>query len=89
MVRQAGGKRVHAWGLSGELDADRICSNLVQLEWPPGSSRPTAVPEVDRAAWVDLGTARRLLNPAQAAFVDRLAERLGWMPDRPGPRASP
>ena len=30
-------------------------------------------PEVDRAGWFALDAAREKLNPAQAAFVDRLA----------------
>jgi predicted NUDIX family NTP pyrophosphohydrolase len=31
---------------------------------------------VDRAEWFDLDTAREKLNPAQTAFLDRLAELL-------------
>ena len=31
-----------------------------------------AFPEIDRAEWFDLATARAKLNPAQAEFVDRL-----------------
>jgi predicted NUDIX family NTP pyrophosphohydrolase len=33
-------------------------------------------PEVDRACWFDLGTARRKLLPAQRSFIDRLEELL-------------
>jgi predicted NUDIX family NTP pyrophosphohydrolase len=33
-------------------------------------------PEVDRACWFDLGTARRTLLPAQRSFIDRLEELL-------------
>ena len=31
-----------------------------------------AFPEIDRAGWFGLDAAREKLNPAQAAFVDRL-----------------
>ena len=31
-------------------------------------------PEVDRAAWFSLDEARERINPAQAAFLDRLDE---------------
>jgi predicted NUDIX family NTP pyrophosphohydrolase len=34
------------------------------------------IPEVDRAEWFALDEARRRINPAQAALVDRLAERV-------------
>jgi predicted NUDIX family NTP pyrophosphohydrolase len=35
-----------------------------------------AVPEIDRVLWAGPGEARRRLNPAQAAFVDRLLQQL-------------
>jgi predicted NUDIX family NTP pyrophosphohydrolase len=34
-------------------------------------------PEVDRAEWFGLAEAREKLNPAQAAFIDRLEALLG------------
>ena len=39
-------------------------------------SSPDQVPEIDRVAWVGPAEARRRLNPAQAAFVDRLLQAL-------------
>lgn len=76
-VTQRGGKRVVAWAVSGDLDPDAIESNTFEMEWPPRSGRLQAFPEVDRAKWCTIEEARRSLNPAQAAFVDRLAEALG------------
>ena len=76
-VTQRNRKVVAAWALEGELDADAISSNTFELEWPPRSGRMQAFPEVDRAEWSSLEHARERINPAQAAFIDRLAERLG------------
>jgi predicted NUDIX family NTP pyrophosphohydrolase len=76
-VRQKGGKRVHAWALEGDLDAAAIESNTFELEWPPRSGRRIEVPEVDRAEWFALEQAREKINPAQAAFLDRLARTAG------------
>jgi predicted NUDIX family NTP pyrophosphohydrolase len=77
-VRQRSGKLVSAWALEGDLDADAIrCSTLVELEWPPRSGRTQTFPEVDRAAWLPLAAAREKLLPAQAPFLDRLAEIAG------------
>lgn len=73
-VRQAGGKVVHAWALPGDLDVTRTTSNTFEIEWPPRSGKTERFPEVDRAAWFDLDTARRKLVPAQGAFIDRLEE---------------
>jgi predicted NUDIX family NTP pyrophosphohydrolase len=76
-IRQKSGKIVHAWALIGDLDADEIHSNTFTLEWPPRSGRVSEFPEVDRAQWFDLELARGKINPAQGAFLDRLAEAEG------------
>jgi predicted NUDIX family NTP pyrophosphohydrolase len=74
-VRQKSGKVVHAWALEGDLDADAIRSNTFTMEWPPRSGRTSEFPEVDRAAWFAVEAARERINPAQAAFLDRLMTR--------------
>lgn len=71
-VRQKAGKRVQAWAVEADCDAAAIRSNSTTVEWPPRSGRTIEVPEVDRAAWFDLPTARTKINPAQAAFLDEL-----------------
>jgi predicted NUDIX family NTP pyrophosphohydrolase len=75
-VKQKSGKVVVAWASRGDLDAEAIQSNTFAMEWPPRSGRTAEFPEVDRAGWFDPPTARRKLVAAQAAFVDRLLERL-------------
>lgn len=76
-VFQAGGKIVYAWAVEGDLDPSKIKSNEFDLEWPPRSGRYIKVPEVDRAEWVDLTTARQKLIVAQTGFVDQLEEMIG------------
>jgi predicted NUDIX family NTP pyrophosphohydrolase len=73
-VRQKSGKVVQAWALEGDIDPEGIRSNTFELEWPPRSGRRQAFPEVDRAAWFSVADAREKINPAQAAFLDRLRE---------------
>jgi predicted NUDIX family NTP pyrophosphohydrolase len=73
-VRQSGGKIVHAWALQGDLDVSRITSNTFEMEWPPRSGRMRGFPEVDRAGWFELDTARRKLITAQQGFLDRLEQ---------------
>jgi predicted NUDIX family NTP pyrophosphohydrolase len=72
-VRQRGGKQVVAFACEGDLDASAIVSNTFEMEWPPRSGRRQAFPEVDRAEWFTLEEARRRINPAQAALLDRIA----------------
>jgi predicted NUDIX family NTP pyrophosphohydrolase len=71
-IVQASGKRVSAWAVAGDLDASRIESNDFEMEWPPRSGRRQSFPEVDRATWFTVAEARAKINPAQAAFIDRL-----------------
>ena len=71
-VRQRGGKVVRAWAKEGDLDATWLVSTTFTMQWPPRSGRWREFPEVDRAEWFAMDEARRRINPAQAAFLDRL-----------------
>jgi len=75
-ITQKGGKIVIAWALEGEVDAENVVSNTFELEWPPKSGKKQEFPEVDRGAWFDVNTAKQKINPAQAALVDELVERV-------------
>lgn len=71
-VRQKSGKLVHAWAIEGDCDTSRIKSNIIEIDWPPGSGKKLEVPEVDRAQFFSLDDARVRINPAQAEFLDNL-----------------
>jgi predicted NUDIX family NTP pyrophosphohydrolase len=75
-VRQAGGKIVHVWAVAGDIEVGKVTSNTFELEWPPRSGRKQRFPEVDRAAWFDLDTARNKMLAAQRLFIDRLEASL-------------
>ena len=55
-----------------DFDPPTIHPGPFDLEWPPRSGRTQQFPEIDRAAWVTLDDARRLLVKAQAAILDDL-----------------
>lgn len=76
-VRQSGGKLVTVWALAADLDLAGFRPGTFELEWPRGSRRLQAFPEIDRAAWLDVATARHKLVAGQVAFLDRLAAALG------------
>jgi predicted NUDIX family NTP pyrophosphohydrolase len=75
-VRQRNGKLVTAWAIEADFDADAIVSNTFELEWPPRSGRRQEFPEIDRAAWFDVATARTKMIVGQEALLDRLAEKV-------------
>jgi len=73
-VRQAGGKIVYCFTQERDVDVSKIKSNTFSIEWPPRSGRQQEFPEVDRAEWFDIDTARTKLNASQASFLDQLEE---------------
>jgi predicted NUDIX family NTP pyrophosphohydrolase len=76
-VKQKGGKTVHAWAFEGECPADFVAaSNTFEIEWPPRSGRMQEFPEIDRAEFFLIEEAKRKINEAQIAFLDRLVETL-------------
>lgn len=76
-IRQPSRKLVRAWALAADLDVSEITSNTFTLEWPPRSGKTQEFPEVDRADWFDVETARRKLVRGQVPFLDTLLESLG------------
>jgi predicted NUDIX family NTP pyrophosphohydrolase len=76
-IRQRGGKRVLAFAVEGNLDAQTIQSNTFEIEWPPRSGKMQAFPEIDRAGWFDPALARTKILESQRPLLDRLAELVG------------
>jgi predicted NUDIX family NTP pyrophosphohydrolase len=66
-IRQRGGKRVIAFCGEADFDTTSQVSNSFEIDWPYRT-----LPEVDRAAWFDLGTARSKILSAQTELLDRL-----------------
>ncbi len=75
-IRQRAGKVVEAWAAEAEFDPADLASNTFSLEWPPRSGVEQEFPEVDKAEWFDLETAREKILPAQAELLDRLLAKL-------------
>jgi predicted NUDIX family NTP pyrophosphohydrolase len=75
-VRQRSGKLIRAWALASDLDVGAITSSSFEIEWPPRSGVRRSFPEVDRAQWFDLETAREKIVSGQMPFLDALARLL-------------
>jgi len=71
-VRQSSGKLVFAWALRADFDPSRLRSNTFSMEWPPKSGQQREFPEVDKAAWFDIETARIKILKGQTPFLDQL-----------------
>lgn len=77
-VRMKSGKRVVAFALHDhdpeQQQLGRFQPGTFLVEWPPRSGRRQEFPEIDRIAFFTLAEARDRIIPAQAAFLDRLAQ---------------
>ncbi len=75
-VRQAGGKIVTAFAISGDVDPATIVPGMFGMQWPPKSGATQQFPELDRVQWVGPARAAEVLVAAQRAFIDRLENEL-------------
>ncbi|HVN95332.1 MAG TPA: NUDIX domain-containing protein [Syntrophorhabdaceae bacterium] len=75
-VRQPSGKLISAWAVKGDFDALAVVSNSFTMEWPPKSGKVHEFPEVDRARWFDLETAKTKIIRGQLGFVIELENTL-------------
>ena len=71
-IKQKGGKVVHAWAFQGDCHPTAITCNTFTMEWPPRSGKQMEFPEIDRAEFFDLATARKKIKSGQESFLDEL-----------------
>ena len=71
-VKYKNHKVVYAWAVEGDFDPADLVSITFEMVWPPRSGKVVDVPEVDRAAWFGLASARAAIVPSQRRFIDDL-----------------
>lgn len=76
-IKQKGGKEVLAWAVEGDIDVAKVSSNTFELEWPPRTGKMQKFPEIDRAEWFDLDTARTKINERQVSLLDEVEALFG------------
>lgn len=84
VVQSGRRKTVLGFALAGDVSDELVAAvaerpdvgDWVEIEWPRNSGRLLRFPEIDRAAWFDLDTARDKLVKGQRPFLDRLVEQL-------------
>jgi predicted NUDIX family NTP pyrophosphohydrolase len=71
-ARQRSGKVVHVWAVEGDVEVDHAVFGTFEMEWPRGSGRVQAFPEIDRVAWFEPKDAEAKLVTGQRIFLTRL-----------------
>jgi len=75
-VTQKGGKLVHAWANEHDVDPSEIKSNEFEIEWPPKSGKKISFPEIDKADWFNIKTAKEKINSGQVPLLEELIIKL-------------
>lgn|SRR6185369_12198893 len=75
-VKYRSGKIIYAWAVEGNVDENKIESNLFSMEWPPKSGKQQEFPEVDRGEWFLITEAKKKILPALIPLLDELLEKL-------------
>ena len=75
-VKQKSGKIVMAWAVKMDVDVSAIKSNFFEIEWPKGSGKMKAFPEIDKAAWFNLEGCELHMLPGQLPLVKQLMDLL-------------
>jgi predicted NUDIX family NTP pyrophosphohydrolase len=75
-LKQPSGKVITAFAVRGDLDLDGTFSNTFELEWPRGSGKVRAFPEIDRVGWFSVAQAQSKLLTGQRPLLDHLMRAL-------------
>ncbi len=75
-IKQSGGKQIYAWAVEGDCDPAAIQSNTFTLEWPPKSGKQQEFPEIDRADWFSLQTAKQKILKGQKPLIQEFEEKI-------------
>ena len=75
-VKQKSGKLVYAFAKEHDVDPSQIKSNEFEIEWPPKSGKKKLFPEIDKAQWFDIKTAKEKIISAQSSLIEELAIKL-------------
>jgi predicted NUDIX family NTP pyrophosphohydrolase len=78
-VKQSGGKIVELFAAEGDFDTAKLSSAEFEMEWPPRSGEFRRFPEADKARWMTLPEARRMMLPSHLPALDALEAKLQSM----------
>lgn len=71
-VKSKSNKIVYAFAANEDFDTTNTTSNLIWVDWPPKSGKKIEIPEVDKAAWFDIETAKQKILPYQLPLLEEL-----------------
>ncbi|MEP6464714.1 MAG: NUDIX domain-containing protein [Parafilimonas sp.] len=76
-VKAKSGKIVYAFAAEEDFDTSHITSNMCWVDWPPRSGKKIEIPEIDKAEWFDVETAKKKIIGYQLPLIDELGNIIG------------
>ncbi len=71
-VKSKSNKTVYAFAAEEDFDTTKITSNMCWVDWPPRSGKRIEIPEVDKAEWFDIETAKKKIIGYQLLLLEEL-----------------
>ncbi len=71
-VKSKSRKTVFAFAAEEDFDTGNIVSNVCLINWPPRSGKRIEIPEIDKAEWFDIATAKKKIVPYMLPLIDEL-----------------
>jgi len=71
-VKSKSNKTVYAFAAAEDFDTTHITSNMCLIDWPPHSGKKMEIPEIDKAEWFDIETAKKKIIGYQLPLIDEL-----------------
>ncbi len=75
-VKSKSSKTVYAFATHEDFQTKDIKSNLCIIDWPPRSGKRIEIPEIDKAEWFDITTAKNKIVPYMLPLINELLEKL-------------
>ena len=75
-VKSKSKKIIYAFAAEQDFDTTNITSNLCWVDWPPRSGKRIEIPEVDKAEWFNVETAKKKIIGYQLPLIDELVKKL-------------
>ncbi len=75
-VKSKSKKTVYAFAAEENFDTANIKSNLCWVDWPPRSGKRIEIPEIDRAEWFDVETAKKKIIGYQLPLIEEIEAKL-------------
>ena len=71
-IKQKAGKLVYSWAFKGQFSGNLNCTSYCELEYPRKSGKIISIPEIDKGGFFNKIECKKLINPAQFEFIEKL-----------------